>query len=92
MTFHFLPFGGLAAGLTKDPGADVDDEIGFLRDVDEASRGDEVAVVIPPDERLGSGECPRFQRLHWLIVDNQLVAGDGVAKRCLDRKPVQIFR
>src|SRR5678809_1268448 len=66
--------GGPAAGLAQHPFAELEDHAALLGELDEIARLDQAALgVLPPRERLVSGDEPGFRIDDRLVIDAQLV-------------------
>ena len=74
-----MPSPALAAGFAHDPGADLDDEPGFVGQRNEAVRRHDAALrMLPAQQRLDAGRAAGHAIQDGLVVQEQLAALHGV--------------
>ena len=85
------PGGRLGAGGVQHPVADLHDQIAFFGQREEGLGRERLAglgaVGVPAHERLAADRPPAAERQQRLVVEQQLVAGEGVVEAVLDLQP-----
>jgi hypothetical protein len=75
----------LGAGGLQHPGGQGGDEPDILGEPDELARPDDAAMrVVPADQRLHADDPPAVELDLRLVVDEELVAGQGLAELALE--------
>src|SRR5918992_2598834 len=88
-----LPFARLTAGLLQHPLSDGNDKPGLLRKGDELGGVHHAALgVVPTQEGFHPGDGIAYQREHWLIVNLEFVAFDGLPEAVLQTQALQGLR